>query len=271
MRALKLGCGFIVLLYALAISIGVIASLTGAGLFWLARLVTSSDHPDVPLPVVGVAGAALATGLAVALHRLLGRRRARPVVATGVPVALGILLAAATVLTYPAVTGNILEDEATAAVIAAVRPACRGTAVPAAGRLLAAPGAGNHIVVLDQDGADHGWTGSPPGEWAPAVLGDLELVLCIDRDERVTTDEVCDYSGGPDVTRHTASREVRIVEPATATTLATLTVDDDARACAQTENQDLTDLYGSVEWPAVEAAVDGWLSAKGARSATGDR
>jgi hypothetical protein len=266
MRALKLGGAIFVLVDVLLL--GGIAGgyLIDTMVFGLARLVTSSQHPDVPLPVVALVGIAVGIAVAVGLHRLLRMRQPRRLVATGLPAALGVLVALGAPTYYADVSGGILVGEVTAAAVAAVRPACTGTAVPAAGHLLTGPGTVNHLAVLDQTGADHDWSGSPPAAWSAQSVGDIELVLCMDREDQLTTAQVCSYNGGSDVTRHTATRAVRVVEASTAVTLATLTVEHPARECGDTEKVDVTDLYGAVEWSDVQAAVTQWLSSNDART-----
>jgi hypothetical protein len=200
------------------------------------------------------------------LHRARQWRRGVSTVATVLTGGIAIALA---VNGFPTISRTILSEENSAAAAAIARPACRGIAVPEAGRLITGTTV-NHVVVLDTEGNDHSWTGSPPATWRPTSIGDLEVVLCVDHEETTYVDEVCEYSGGPDITRHTAVRNFRLVEPATGRTLATLKVEGEARACHQTEEVSLTDLQGSVAWPDIQDEVEEWLAAHDASSGSVD-
>jgi hypothetical protein len=258
MRAVKLGCLGIVAVYALLfVAVGG-ALLIDQALFRVARIVAPDAAPNLSAIVVGAVSLALVGGIAMLLVPRLNRARRR-VLATVMTVVTGGVAVALAANGFPTISQNIVVGEAIAATAAVARPACLGTAVPAAGSLIIGTTV-NHVVVLDSVGKDFDWTGSTPATWRPSTISDLELVLCVDREQTTYVGEVCGYSNGPDITRHTAVRNVRIVEPSTGKTLAKLVVESAARACAQTEERSLTDLYGSVEWPLVRERVAGWLT-----------
>jgi hypothetical protein len=262
MRAIKLGCLGIIAIYALLfVAIGG-ALLIDQALFRVARVLAPDAAPNLSAIVVGAVSLAIVGGIAMVLVPRLHRARRR-VVATVMTVVTGGVAVALAANGFPTISQNIVADEAIAATAAVARPACLGTAVPAAGSLIIGTTV-NHVVVLDNEGKDFDWTGSTPASWRPTTITDLEVVVCVDREQTTYVGEVCGYSNGPDITRHTAVRNVRIVEPSAAKTLATFAVESAARECAQTEERSLTDLYGSVEWPLLRQRVAGWLTDHGA-------
>lgn len=267
MRRLKAGLILVVVLYLLTLVVLFGAFLIDQVIFRVARLISPETASSLSPVVVGLVSLAVVGGLLALLVPRLRRSR-WPRLSTGLAVVSAGIMVVTSASSFPYVSGTIVSDEVTAAAIAVARPACRGVAVQGAGSLITGTATVNHLVVLDMEGNDHEWTGSPPSTWSPSSLGDLEVMVCVDREETSVVAQVCNYSGGPDITRHTAQRHVRIVVPATGQTLANLTVSDKARACDQTERQDLTDLYGSVSWEQVRTQVVSWLRDNGA--ATGE-
>ena len=139
-----------------------------------------------------------------------------------------------------------------ASIVAALAPACRGIPVAGAGSGHVAGGVLKHMVVLDSEGNPHAWTGYPPLTWRPATLADAELVACISAEETQTQIEVCSYINGPSITRYQDSREVRIVDAATAREVAHYTLRDTPRECRPSEQMGTTELRGEVKWSMVE-------------------
>jgi hypothetical protein len=262
MRAVKLGCLGIIAVYALLfVAIGG-ALLIDQALFRVARVVVPEAAPNLSAIVVGAVSLALVGGLAMLLVPRLHRAQRR-VVATVMTAVTGGVAVAFAANGFSTIARNIVADEAVAATVAVARPACLGTAVPAAGSLITGTTV-NHVLVLDSKGMAFDWTGSTPSTWRALTISDVEVIVCVEREQATYVGEVCGYSNGPDITRHTAVRNVRIVEPSTGKTLGTLAVESAARACAQKEERSLTDLYGSVEWPLVRERVAGWLTDHGA-------
>ncbi len=99
-------------------------------------------------------------------------------------------------------------------------------------------------VLATDDGGPHAYTYEIPDEWWPARARQVELVVCLeDEEERVL--EVCDYIGGPDVTRLGYRLYGRVVEAQSGATLDELLLSGTPpRGCRQTESRDLTELRG---------------------------
>ena len=233
---------------------------------WL--LLETLQHGDVPWAAAILLAIPLIF-LAAVIIRLAGRF-VRPLRGPNTGAVSALLVAAiAGGSIYAAVAGEVVVQRPDIAVVAAVRTACRGVAVPEAGRILSG-GVRNHLVVLDAAGGDHDWTGHPPLTWRPVSVADVELVACIDRAETTTVVEVCRYTNGSSITRHSATRNVRLVEPASGRVLANLAVTSAAPACGKSEQKDLTDLYGFTGWADAQQGIETWLGAHGAPVPSGD-
>ena len=203
----------------------------------------------VPLLIVG--------WIAVRIGRLvIGRwrhdyldetRRERLMAGLGVAALSGGLL-------FGGITVLVPSSHPDAALVAALKPACGGSAVNGAG--IAQPGASiNHLVLLATDGSEHRWTGFAPIEWKPASLADTELVACVSADEIRTQIETCQYINGPAITRYSAARHVVLVEPGTGRTIASYDMTDTPRECRSTEERSVVELTGSVPWETVRAGL----------------
>lgn len=137
-------------------------------------------------------------------------------------------------------------------VIAAVAPACAGSAIPGAGSFEKA--STNHVVVLDAEGGPSSWTGAPPMAWKPASLADTELVACISEETSVRI-ETCEYVGASPIVRYRAERQVQIVDAGSGTVVASFAVGDNPRDCQQSESRDVTALHGDLKWSQVRSRL----------------
>lgn len=165
------------------------------------------------------------------------------------------------------VQSTVSSQRPSAQLTAALGPACRGEAVAGAGQVDLSGARINHMVVLDNEGNEHVWTGFQPIEWRPASIDDADYVACVSAEETHTVIEVCRYGNGPDITRYRATRRVRIVEALTGVQVADYTLKDDPRNCQQTEQRDLTELKGEVSWGMLAAECSEWVK-PGTASAT---
>jgi hypothetical protein len=146
-----------------------------------------------------------------------------------------------------------------ATIVEAVGSACAGVGVALAASVDTTGDTQNHLVVLDEAGARSGWTASPPATWWPPTLADTELVACISPVDTSEIIEVCPYTGGSDITRYRATVTVQVMEASSGRLLTSFTVSGDARACHQTEVVTTTELFGTVDWPAIEAHLAGLI------------
>lgn len=218
----------------------------------LTVVVESKAHGEPMAPgIILLGSAALAVAVVVvlvAIRVVPAWRGARGSVPPLIAIALAVV---ATTGVYVAVDQNVENRRPSPDLTAALGPACRGVAVGGAASVTSGT-AGNHLVVLAPDGAEHVWTGHPPIAWRPMSLNDTELVACISNEETRAQIEVCDYTGGPDITRYSVSRVVEVHAAATGRLITRFTASDEPRDCKQTEDKDVTELVGSLGWDDVE-------------------
>ena len=225
--------------------VSIILAMAGFG---YTELVATKEHGDSPLfPVLLLVIPLLVAGAIVAkiVSRVLLRGRATSGAEALTTIAVAAILGATLLVQVDA---NVVIRRPNAALTAALAPACARQAVPGAA---AVSTSGNHLVVLDVTGKEHGWTGFPPLTWRPPDLGDAELVACVGPETPAVL-QVCPYSNGPSITRYEAKRAVTVVEAASGKIVATFTVTEEPRSCGATEKKDVTELRATVGWPNVE-------------------
>jgi len=129
-------------------------------------------------------------------------------------------------------------------ILDALAPVCEGgTAAEAAPYT---GGEGLHpIVLLDESGDSHRWTGEVPSEWWPESVGTTELVVCVGEEQEVLI-QTCPYIGGPPINRYQYVIHVELVAAQTGETIAADDISGDApRQCRQSEPVELVRLEGS--------------------------
>ena len=174
--------------------------------------------------------------------------RERRIAGLGVAVLSGGLLYAAVGVAVPSQhPGHDLT--------AALKLACTDSAVVGAGGAHRAGAATAHLVVLDLDGNEQSWTGHVPMEWRPANLADTELVACVSAQDADALIETCHYTIGPALKRYSATRHVRLIEPASGRVVTTYDVTDVPSTCPSMKVVEATILTGRVEWPMVQARL----------------
>ena len=259
-----------------AFGILILVSWAMGGTIFLAEQKASGETLLIPILVLAPGLLIIAGLLAAAASRVVpGWRRGR---SRGPTVMVLVLGAGALVGIFLAVDANVANRRPSPEVTAALAPVCAGTAVPAAGRLVATPAAAtapgsaaaatpggsastlsgptaNHLVVLAANGAEVDWTGQPKVALRPPTVADAEMVVCVDAAPTRTQVEVCHYINGPDVTRYAETREVDVFEAATGRRLLAFTAVDEARTCSRTEKKDVTELNGDLTWGQVEARL----------------
>ncbi|HEY7599181.1 MAG TPA: hypothetical protein VH741_04570, partial [Candidatus Limnocylindrales bacterium] len=209
---------------AMVVGLLIVIGLIGWG---IGELVNAAAHGEPP--IVGLLLLALPIyAVARALVDAVGPRLVRGwrygggnVQRLGAAVAVWLLVSAGLAVGVPQFVPSQRPDTA---LVAALGPACHGTAVAGAGLLDRTGSRANHLVVLDSDGNAHPWTGYPPMAWRPPNLADTELVACISAEEIKTEIQVCHYVNGPPIHRYRISREVRIIEAATGRVVSQFTV-----------------------------------------------
>ncbi len=217
----------------------------------LTVVIESRAHGEPTLPgvlLLGSAALAVAVILVVTAIRVVPAWRGAR--GSGPPLIAIALAVVATAGIHLAVEQNVANQRPSPEITAGLGPSCRGLAV--AGAASPSNAGGNHLVVLALDGAEHDWTGNPPLAWRPSALADAELVVCIPEEESRRQIEVCDYTGGPDITRYAVSREVEVRDAATGRLITRFTASGEPRECRQTEDKDLTELVGSLGWDEIE-------------------
>jgi hypothetical protein len=122
-------------------------------------------------------------------------------------------------------------------------------------------------VVLAADGQEGIWTGHPSLDLRPPDLADAELVVCVEPREERTQLEVCEYTGGPPITRYAVSRDVEVHAAATGKVVMAFTATAEPRRCQATESKELTELVGTLDWEQVASRL-WYLVAWGADPAT---
>jgi hypothetical protein len=225
--------------------------LTAAGIGSLQNAVAQGDSliPAflmlfVPLLVAGWIVAAV---LQAAIAPLKRHRNVAGVIGLAVSVGLGAGIYA--------MNSDIPLQRPDAAVTAAVSPACAGQAVIAAHQVLTGSHVLNHIVVLDDTGAEFPWTGKPAVDWRPPNVADVELVACVEPQDHLAVVEVCEYNG-PSTTRYSARREIRVMAPRTGAELARFSIIHQPESCPPVKSSDMPEIKASVEWRDVEEHLD---------------
>jgi len=249
---------------AKAVGLLILASWTGGGV-WL--LVEQKAHGESLLPAIIVLGLAVLVIAALTVAALVdripawrhGRGGAMPAIVT---IGLAVI---STVGIWLVVDMTVVNRRPSAELTAALAPACAGQPVAGAARLSTT--VANHLVVLALDGTEHSWTGFPSIGLRPPSLSDAELVVCVDPVETRTQIQVCKYVNGPDITRWAVSRKVEVHEAATGRLIISFTASADARGCKQTEQQEVVELVGVLEWSQVESRLE-YLVAHGVDGST---
>jgi hypothetical protein len=119
----------------------------------------------------------------------------------------------------------------------------QGTGVPQAA---AYQGDTHPVVLLDHHGNEHEWSDDLPREWLPTAVEETQLVVCVGV-QKINTIEVCQYIGGPAITRYRYSVDVTLREAMTAELVASTTLwGSSPRHCKATESASLTRLEGSL-------------------------
>jgi len=223
----------------------------GASIGWLREALAQGESIVWPLLLLAVS-VLVVGGLAAGVLRVLVRPLRRHQTATGV-----VALAIAAVLGVGAYAANsdVPLQRPDASVTAAVAPACAGQAVAAAGRVTTGGSSLNHVVVLDQAGAEFGWTGKPSVDWRPPTVDDVELVACVQPEDTVVVVEVCKYNG-PSTTRYSATRQIRVVAAQTGAELARFSITDQPSACPPVKSSDMPEIKASVDWRQVEQHLE---------------
>jgi hypothetical protein len=223
----------------------------GAGWF----LVEQKAHGEslvLPLILLGLGILVAAGVVGMTLQRFVpgwSQRSARgPAIVT---VALAVVAMAGI---YVAVDTGVENRRPGRELTAALAPACRGVAVPAASAI-STDGTPNHLVVLDAAGNEVDWTGHPATELRPPNLADAELVVCVEAEAQRTQIEVCTYTNGPPITRYAVSRDVEVHAARTGAAVMAFTETAQPRACRQTESKELTELVGMLDWAQVEKSL----------------
>jgi len=181
----------------------------------------------------------------VALAQLLGSRHDVFAVVCIIPV-LAVAGLAADVVWYRARTDPL---------VAALGPACRGE--PVADAADATAPAPLRIVVLGDDGERLSWseTGMTTGnyaDWSTATVQDAALVACVDRKDVLI--ESCSYTGS-DVDRYADVAQVRVIAARTGKQVGAFELRAEPRECAQTEDQNLRRLNGSLSFDTLSASL----------------
>jgi hypothetical protein len=167
---------------------------------------------------------------------------------------------------YVAIDTTVPSRRPSRELTAALAPACRNQPVPGAGSI-STDGTPNHLAVLAADGQEGVWTGHPSLDLRPPDLADAELVVCVEPREERTKLEVCQYTGGPPITRYATSRDVEVHAAATGKVVMAFTATAEPRRCRATESAELTELVGTLDWEQVASRL-WYLVAWGADPAT---
>jgi peptidylprolyl isomerase len=139
----------------------------------------------------------------------------------------------------------------------ALAPVCEGQGIEEAA---AFEGENLHpVVLLKSSGGIHSWTDKLPIEWWPTPLNPPQLVVCVEKEDKVVI-QTCDYAGGSDITRYKYEVELRLVEARTGEEVDRVVFSgSDPRACKQSERQSVRELTGShLEFGPAQA----WLQAR---------
>ena len=142
------------------------------------------------------------------------------------------------------------------AVVSALAPACDGQAVSGAGVTDTSGTVANHLVLLSDTGAPFELSDWLPDTWAPTSIADAELVACVPVEPQRNVIQVCPYTGA-DITRYEVSRDFKVVEAATGSTIAEFTITARPRICHSTESASVTELEGVIEAEVVVAHLAG--------------
>lgn len=162
-------------------------------------------------------------------------------------VPVGLALAVVVLLgIYGVMYGIVMKTRPDDAVLQAMAPACQQQAVPEAGADSPASAEPAHLVLLNENGGAHMWTGKLPAAWRPASVSDTQWVACASgKPERVKL-ETCTYILGPSIIRYKDVLTVTIVTPRTGAALTTFAVEDAPRKCMSTEKREVRELHGKV-------------------------
>lgn len=227
----------------------ILLGMAGAGLAALQGAIAEGESPILAIILLGVP-ILVAGALVAAVLQFLVRPLRRHNTLVGV---MALAVSGALAVGVIATNSDIVVRRPDAAVTAAVAPACAGQAVAAAGGLETSSARINHLVALDQSGAEFGWTGKPSVEWRPPTVDDTELVACIDAEDTFTQIEYCEYNGPP-TRRYSARREIRVMVAQTGAQLARFAIIDEPGDCPYTKvGNDKDEMRGSVTWESVEA------------------
>jgi hypothetical protein len=111
--------------------------------------------------------------------------------------------------------------------------------------LAATYGGSEHpVILIGTDGNEHEWSSLLSSAWLSASEEEVQLVLCVGPEEKKVI-QTCLYDG-PDITRYQYYINVQLREAKTGRIVAqTKIYGSMPRACQQTEDYWLTELYGS--------------------------
>lgn len=134
---------------------------------------------------------------------------------------------------------------------------CEGAGVP--GARAYSPGQGVHKVeaLEPRATASWPWTRHLPEGWRPATLEEVELVLCLQPEERVTV-EVCQYSGNREMKRYQYRRQGVLREARTGEIVAKMLLKGTAPATCPVVTSDMVDKKGT---HVTNDMVTAWLEA----------
>lgn len=126
--------------------------------------------------------------------------------------------------------------------------------------LAATYGGSEHpVILIGSDGNEREWSSSLPRTWLPTSEEEVQLVLCVEPEETKVI-QVCAYTG-PDITRYQYYVKVILREAKTGRIVVQTTLYGSMpRACQQTEDYWLTELFGShVDFIQIEEWLGGHL------------
>lgn len=197
-------------------------------------------------------------GISYLLVSLMLRRHGSHAGASRLP-KLAELLVSLLALVACFITGGIVDNFTNPA--SPEKQVCAGKAFPSAA---AYEGASIHPMML---ATEHGeihfewqsdpseWVGLIPSGWLAGNPEEMQLVACVE--EQLVTIEVCEYTGGSDITRYRIEAAVRLIEARTGSLIAEQTFQgSQPRSCRYTEDRDLKAIYGD---PVSLTEVQAWL------------
>ncbi|HNS52524.1 MAG TPA: hypothetical protein PKO09_15265 [Anaerolineae bacterium] len=121
---------------------------------------------------------------------------------------------------------------------------CEGTGVPDARAY--SPGQGVHKVeaLEPRATASWPWTRHLPKDWRPASLDEMELVLCLEAEEKARV-EVCKYSGNREMERFQYRRQATLREARTGEVVGRMLLKGSSPATCPAVTSEMADRKGS--------------------------